>query len=146
MNETYYSYETTFNPTILIIAGIIGLIQIISLWKIFQKAGQPGWAAIIPIYNTYIMIKISGKSGWWLLLLLIPLVNIVILIMLLYYFSKSFGQSGAFVLGLLFLSFIFYPILAFGNAKYVGPYGNPAAFAAYQQHQFEFEQNHGQSS
>lgn len=93
---------------------------IVVMWKIFTKAGQPGWAAIIPIYNVYIMLKIAGKPGWWLLLFLIPIVNLVIGIMVVVALAQSFGKGVGFAIGMILLSFIFYPILAFGSAQYVG--------------------------
>jgi hypothetical protein len=97
--------------------------MIVSQWKILVKAGQPGWACLIPIYNIYIYLKVIGKPGWWMLLLLIPIVNLVILIMMIHGLSKSFGKDVGFTLGLMFLGFIFYPILAFSDATYVGPNG-----------------------
>lgn len=92
-----------------------------SLWKVFVKAGHPGWAAIIPIYNAYILCKIAGKPGWWILLLLIPLVSIVIVILIMIEVAKNFGKGAGFGVGLALLGFIFFPILAFGDAKYQGP-------------------------
>ena len=110
------------------------------MWKIYQKAGQPGWAAIIPIYNIYILTKITGKPGYWTILCLIPLVNIVFAVWLTNMLSKSFGKDEGFTIGLLLLGIIFYPILAFGSAKYLGPYGDQAAFQAYQdKNKFDFE-------
>jgi hypothetical protein len=96
-------------------------VAIIAGWKLFTKAGQPGWAAIIPIYNLYVMTKIVGRPWWWLLLCLIPLVNIIIAFILAWDLAKSFGQSLMFAIGLMLLGFIFYPILAFGPATYKGP-------------------------
>jgi L-cystine uptake protein TcyP (sodium:dicarboxylate symporter family) len=90
-------------------------------WKVYTKAGQPGWACLIPIYNTYIWLKIVGRPVWWLLLMFIPLVNIIIAIILVIDLAKSFGQGVGFALGLIFLGFIFYPILAFGASTYSGP-------------------------
>jgi hypothetical protein len=108
--------------------------------KVFKKAGQPGWAAIIPIYNLYVILKIVGKPGWWLLLMLIPLVNVVFAIWTVNLLSKSFGKDVGFTLGLIFLSFIFWPILAFGDAKYQGPYGDQVAYNAHQSgNKFDFE-------
>jgi hypothetical protein len=96
----------------------ISLFVIVSLWKVFTKAGQPGWGIFIPIYNVCILLKIAGKPGWWLLLYLIPLVNIVIAIIISMDIAKNFGKDTAFGLGLFFLEFIFYPVLAFGSATY----------------------------
>jgi hypothetical protein len=99
----------------------IGLIVIIGMWKIFVKAGQPGWASIIPIYNAYILCKIVGKPGWWVILLFIPLVGVIIGIILVAGLAKSFGKGVGFAVGLILLPFIFYPMLGFGDASYRGP-------------------------
>lgn len=107
---------------ILYLAILILLIA--SLWKIFKKAGKPGWASIIPIYNIIVWLEIVGKPWWWIFLIFfMPVVDIILLIIMIHLLSKSFGKSGWFTVGLLFLGIIFYPILAFGNAKYVGPAG-----------------------
>ncbi|MBS1520368.1 MAG: hypothetical protein JST50_05190 [Bacteroidetes bacterium] len=100
---------------------IIWVIMIISHWKIYEKAGKPGWAAIIPIYNIIVLLEIIGKPVWWILLLLIPCVNIVFAVWMTNLLSKSFGQSEGFTVGLLLLGVVFYPILAFGNYQYLGP-------------------------
>ena len=89
--------------------------------KIFVKAGKPGWAAIIPIYSTLVMLEIIGRPWWYLLLMFVPVVNIVIGIMIIFDFAKVFGKGTGFGFGLLFLSPIFIPILAFGDATYQGP-------------------------
>ena len=90
-------------------------------WKIFEKAGKPGWAALIPIYNIIVMLEIDGRPSWWIVLLLIPVVNIVVGFILALDMSRSFGHGAAFALGLFFLGFLFYPILAFGGDRYEGP-------------------------
>lgn len=100
----------------------IAVIFVIGMWKTFVKAGQPGWACIIPFYNIYILLKIAGRPGWWLLLFFIPLVNFVIAIILAIDVAKAFGQSALFGVLLLFLlSGIGYLVLGFGNYRYVGP-------------------------
>jgi hypothetical protein len=128
-------------PVAFILIWLAFVVFIIAaMWKVFEKAGQPGWAAIIPIYNFYIMLKIGGKPGWWLLMLLIPFLNIVFLIWTYNMISKSFGKDEDFTVGLVILGFIFWPILGFGSAKYLGPYGDQAAFRAYQgKNKFDFE-------
>lgn len=100
---------------------IVAAIMIIAHWKIYEKAGKPGWAAIIPIYNLIILLEIVGKPLWWIILFFIPCVNIVFLVWVTNLLSKSFGQSEGFTVGLLLLSVVFYPILGFGNYKYLGP-------------------------
>lgn len=96
----------------------ICLLLIISLWKVFSKAGQPGWASIIPIYNAYVMLKVAGKPGWWLVLMLIPLVNVIIGIIAVIGLAANFGKGGGFTAGLILLPVIFLPMLAFGSAQY----------------------------
>lgn len=104
----------------LIYVGIIVAV-IAGMWKTFTKAGQPGWAAIVPIYNLYIWTKIVGRPWWWLLLMFIPIVSIVIAIILCVDLAKSFGKGIGFAVGLILLGFIFIPILGFGSAQYQGP-------------------------
>ena len=104
----------------LVYLGII-ILMIASLWKVFQKAGEDGWKAIIPIYNLYIELKIVGRPGWWLILFLIPIVNFIVLIIVSIDLAKSFGKGVGFGIGLLLLGIIFYPILGFGDAQYQGP-------------------------
>lgn len=97
--------------------GII-VLMIASMWKIFVKAGQPGWAAIVPIYNIYVLLLIIKKPWWWILMFLIPIVNLVFAIWMINLLSKAFGQGAGFTIGLILLGFIFYPMLAFGNYTY----------------------------
>lgn len=118
---------------------IVMIFFIIVKWKIYVKAGFQGWEAIIPIYSTIVLLKIVGKPWWWLFLFLIPLVNLVFWIWTSNMLSKSFGKEEGFTVGLVLLSFIFYPILAFGSAKYLGPYGDPALFAAHRNKSQEFD-------
>lgn len=87
-------------------------------WKMLVKAGQPGWGILIPIFNVYLLIKVAGRPGWWLILLCIPLVNVIVSIILSVDIAKNFGKGIPFALGLIFLWFIFCPILGFGDAQY----------------------------
>ena len=121
-----------------ILGGGIGMIvmlafmalMVASMWKVFAKAGQPGWASIVPIYNLIVLLKIAGKPLWWFVLFLVPLVNFFALIMVAMDLAKSFGKSKGFGLGLIFLGFIFYPMLAFGDARYQGPAGEAGGVLA----------------
>jgi hypothetical protein len=104
------------------------VLEIAALWQVFVKAGQPGWAAIIPIYNYYIILKIVGRPAWWLaflLALIIPFVGwiavFVIGIIVLIDLSKSYGKGSGFAVGLILLEPIFMPILGFGSSTYRGP-------------------------
>lgn len=122
----YYStsYSTSGLENIssgtVIAALAVAIVSIIAQWKIFTKAGKPGWAAIIPFYNMYTLFEVAGMNGWMFLLMLLPIVNIVIMIMLYVNLAKSFGKSTGFTVGLIFLNFIFMLILGFGSDQYVG--------------------------
>ncbi|MFC1222365.1 DUF5684 domain-containing protein [Pedobacter sp. BG31] len=104
---------------ILYLAIIV--VMIVGMWKVFEKAGKPGWAAIIPIYNLIILLEIVGKPMIWILWLIIPCVNVVFAIWLYNLVSKSFGKSEGFTVGMVIFPYIFWPILGFGDAKYLGP-------------------------
>jgi hypothetical protein len=96
------------------------VLMIAAMWKVFVKAGKPGWAAIVPIYNTVVFLQIAGKPVWWIVLFFIPFVNLIIAIIAMIAFANNFGKGGGFVAGLIFLPIIFLPILAFGDAQYTG--------------------------
>ena len=120
----YDSYESTIMAAmgiyVVVILAIV-VFAIVCMWKIFTKAGQPGWASIIPFYNYYVLFEIAWGNGLLFLLMLIPVANFVIMIILWVKLSQSFGYSAAFAIGLLFLPIIFLPILAFGSNRYIGP-------------------------
>ncbi len=101
----------------------VAVFYIYTYWRIFEKAGKPGWAVLIPIYNAIVVLEIVGKPWWWIFLFLIPVVNFIFAIWMVNLLSLSFGKTTAFTIGLLLLSPIFYPILAFSNAEYQGPAG-----------------------
>jgi hypothetical protein len=103
---------------IIVVYAALLLFGILTMWKIFTKAGEPGWAAIVPIYNFIVLLKIAGKPAWWFILMLLPFVNIVILAMVCISLAKNFGKSAGFGWGLFLLGIIFGPILAFGDARY----------------------------
>lgn len=129
-----YSYTTTNSDVhggalvvVLLLALIVGVITIASMWKLFQKAGEAGWKSIIPIYNFWILAEIAGKPGWWALVVLLgfipiigPIASAVVYIIVYLEICKAFGKTPAFVLLLIFLPFIGWPILGFGDAKYTG--------------------------
>lgn len=104
----------------------LGVLMIASIWKIFSKAGQPGWAAIVPFYNVIVLIQVAGRPVWWFVLMLIPFVNAIIGIIVAIDLAKAFGKGAGFAVGLIFLPFIFYPMLGLGGAQYQGA---PAAIA-----------------
>ena len=103
---------------VLVFEVLLIAVLIASFWKIFTKAGQPGWASLIPIYNMVVLLKIINRPIWWIVLLFIPLANFVIMIISTYDLATSFRKGIGFFVGLIFLPFIFLPILAFGDATY----------------------------
>jgi hypothetical protein len=105
----------------LIYVGVIVLV-LAGMWKVFTKAGEPGWAAIVPIYNAIVLAKIAGKEPWWGVLLLIPCVGIIIAFILSIAVAEKFGKGTGFGIGMALLPFVFYPILGFGSAQYEGGY------------------------
>ena len=120
MNEYHWTIENSFFGSWLHISLvlIVTVFYIACLWRIFAKAGQPGWAAIIPIYNMVILFRVGQMNPWWVLALFVPILNLVIYIMVLHRISRSFGHGVGFTVGLFLLSFIFIPILAFGSDTY----------------------------
>ena len=99
----------------------LAVLVLVAWWKVFVKAGKPGWGAIVPFYNTYCMFEITFGNGWLFLLLLVPCVNVVMQIIMYVKLAQAFGKSGGFAVGLIFLPVIFIPMLGFGDAQYYGP-------------------------
>ena len=108
------------------IYGVILIVVCVGNWKLFAKAGQPGWASIIPIYNLVILLQIVGRPTWWIAAILFcPPVGLVFSVIMMVDLAKSFGKGGGFAAGLILLGFIFFPILAFGSSQYQGPAAAP---------------------
>jgi hypothetical protein len=112
-----------FGGVLFIIYAAIIVLMFASMWKVFSKAGKPGWACIIPIYNIIVLLEIVARPTWWILLYLIPGVNFVIQIIVLLDVAKAFGKGAGFAVGMIFLPFIFWPMLGFGSAQYIGDRG-----------------------
>jgi len=126
LGQVDYSYSASSQgqapgPLFWIFWLAVTILMIAACWKVFTKAGQPGWAAIIPIYNWYILCKIVGRPGWWVILFFIPFINFIIGIIVCIDLAKSFGKGVGFAIGLILLGIIFFPILGFGSAQYQGP-------------------------
>ena len=126
-----YNYSYGYDPTsaflstpMIILSLIVAAISIVSMWKLFMKADEPGWASIIPFYNMYILFKITWGSGIKFLFLLIPFANIVFAIITYVKLAKVFGKGGGFAVGLVLLPVVFMPILAFGDSRYLGVQGS----------------------
>lgn len=114
-------YNDGVSIFIILLYLVVAAFFIYCMWVIFKKAGKPGWASIIPVYNILVQLEIIGRPWWWLLLMFVPIVNFVIGIILMLDLAKVFGKSSGFGIGLIFLPFIFLPILALGDARYLGP-------------------------
>ena len=137
----YFAFFIPF----FIMASVLAVWRLVCMWIIFTKAGEEGWKAIIPIYNAIVLLKIVGKPWWWILLYLLFPFTLIWVIWTYNMLSKSFGKDAGFTVGLVFVDFVFLPLLAFGNAAYQGPFGNQAAYEAYRGvHTFDFEKQQPQ--
>lgn len=164
VTEQYqYQANTQISPggliAVLLVSLAFTVFLIAAMWRVFTKAGQPGWAAIVPFYNTIVLLRIVGRPWWWLLLMFIPLVNLVLLFIVYIDLAKSFGKGTGFGVLTVFFSYICIPILAWGDARYVGPAGSgggqppypgqPQPSGPYQQqypgHQYPGQQYPGQA-
>ena len=115
-----YAHREMPWPMMILVWFLVAIV-LAAQWQTFKKAGRPGWAAIIPFYNAYILIKIAGRPGWWVIAYLVPLLNIIVHIVVVMDVAKSFGKSNAFGIFWLWLfPFIGFYILGFGEAKYKG--------------------------
>ena len=118
------AYNSSFDlegPVVFLIVFfslVLAAFYVYCAWRIFVKAGKPGWAALIPIFNTLIQLEIVQRPLWWILLMFIPGVNLVVTVIIIFDLARVFGKDNGFAFGLLFLAPIFVPILALGNAVY----------------------------
>lgn len=122
--EAVISAFTGMSALMASISLSVGIISIVSMWMIFEKASEPGWKCLIPIYNLFIFFKITWLNGWYFLLMFIPLVNMVVGIVTAVKLAKVFDKDGWFAVGLIFLGPLFTFILAFDKSRYIGGYGN----------------------
>jgi hypothetical protein len=119
-----------FSGAFLLVWLVVAVIMIVSMWKIFEKAGRAGWASLIPLYNTWVLAEIAGKPGWWALVFLLawipvlgPIAALIVSVILSIELAKSFGKEPAYAALLILLPIVGYPMLGFGDAKYVGAGG-----------------------
>ncbi len=117
-----------FMAAYMLVVLAIAVFMVVCLWKIFVKAGKPGWAAIVPIYNVIVLLEIVGRPAWWVLLFflsVIPIVgwigSLVVSVIVMNDLSKSFGKDVGFTVLLVLLPVVGYPMLAFGKSEYKGP-------------------------
>ena len=127
-----YNYTTTYADEIglaalfggvffffFLIGVVTTIIMIAAHWKMFQKAGKNGWEAVIPIYNLIVLFQITKTPMWMLLLLLVPFVGLVVPVILAINTAKAYGKDTSFAILLIFLPIVGYPILGFGDARYI---------------------------
>ncbi|MGB3777701.1 MAG: DUF5684 domain-containing protein [Tunicatimonas sp.] len=116
--------QEIFAPLVYVAYFAFLILIIASGWQLFTKAGKPGWAVLIPIYNLILLLEIVGKPVWWVLLMFFPFVNLIASIWIANLLVKSFGKTELYTIGMIFLPFICYPLLAFGSSQYQGPAGS----------------------
>ena len=115
-----YNSIMAANTTLNVISIAFAILELVAMWKLFEKAGKPGWAAIIPIYNIIVMLEIAGMEWWYIFLFLIPVVNFIVAILIVLRFVKAYGKGTGFGILAIFFSPIMYAIMAFGNSQYQG--------------------------
>jgi len=108
---------TTMSSTASLMILAFVLLVLISMWRVYERAGEPGWAILIPIYNTYVLTRIGRVSGWWVLAMFVPLLNVVALFVISIGVAERFNRGAGFGIGLTILPFIFYPMLAWGDGQ-----------------------------
>ncbi len=107
---------------VAITVGMVAL-QVIGLWGVFAKAGRPGWWALVPIFDLFVLLRVVGRPWWLAVLFFVPLVDLVVAIVVYYALAKSFGKGIGYTVGLLVVGFVLVPVLGFGSAEYLGPGG-----------------------
>ena len=110
-----------FSLTFFCVWLLLAIAAIVGMWKIFEKAGEAGWKAIIPIYNIWVLLEIVGRPGWWIILFFIPIVQIIMWILLALDLAKSFDKGVGYAIGIILLPWLFYILLGFSDAQYYGP-------------------------
>ena len=110
--------NTFFSGVYWVLYVIWIALVIVGGWKMFVKAGKPGWGIIIPFYNTYLLCKIAGRPGWWLILFFIPIVNIIIALIVALGISENFGHGAGYGILLWLFAPIMLLVLGFGTDQY----------------------------
>ena len=116
-----FGFFLGFGIVFALLALAIVILMAVSMWKVFEKTGQKGWKSIIPVYNYIIMLRIIKKPEWLVFFIFVPIASLVLAFIVFYNMAKAFGKETGFAFGMVFLPFIFFPILAFGEAKYTVP-------------------------
>lgn len=130
LNQITDPLRSYLNGTSAAVAALLYVLTVIAWWRIFSKAGEPGWKSLIPFYNLFILVRIADQNGWKALLFLVPVVGEVYAVLLQFRLAQAFGKGLGFGFGLLFLNTVFLYLLAFGDARYVRRPGLSVARAA----------------
>ena len=101
-----------------VLSGGLAVITVAGTWRVYEKAGQPGWACLIPVYKFIVLLRIAGERWWCILLMLIPGINAIVYLLIIRDVARRFGKGALFTVGLWCAGFVFYPILGFGRAQY----------------------------
>ena len=114
--------DALFSLPVILISLAIGVLMLVAVWKVFAKAGEPGWASLIPFYNTYVEFRMAGYNPWLFLLLLVPVVNIVLALLVSYKIGETFGKGPVFnIVWMVLFPVVGWLILGFGGAQYRRP-------------------------
>lgn len=108
---------SAMSGTMMLVIFAVIILMIAAMWKVYERAGEPGWAVLVPIYNIYVLCKVARMSPWWMLTVIIPLVNIIFAFVSSFGVAKRFGKGAGYGLGLALLPFIFWPLLAWGDSQ-----------------------------
>jgi hypothetical protein len=117
INQMLFGDDVVSLLIAMLSTGLVAL-GVAGMWRVFEKAGQPGWACLVPIYNFVVLLRIAGERWWCILLMIIPGVNIIVHYLVTRDVARRFGKGALFALGLWCAGFVFYPILGFGRAEY----------------------------
>jgi len=120
MNDSSTAVAAAALVVYFVIILAVLVVSLVGLWKIFVKAGKPGWGAVVPFYNTYCLFEMSFGTGWLFLLGFIPCVGQIMMIIMWIKLAQAFGKGAGFGIGILFLPVIFLPMLGFGDAQFIG--------------------------
>lgn len=114
--------DALFSLPVILVSLAIGVLMLVAVWKVFAKAGEPGWASLIPFYNTYVEFRMAGYNPWLFLLLLVPVVNIVLALLVSYKIGETFGKGPVFnIVWMVLFPVVGWLILGFGDAQYRRP-------------------------
>lgn len=117
--DSAWSADADVGVLFLVAVAAVAVLLVSSLWRLFERAGEPGWASLVPIYGQLVLLRIAGMSGWWIVLLVVPYLGVIAALPVCIALARRFGRGVPFGIALWLLPFVFAPILAFGESKCV---------------------------